>query len=144
MHLRQDDLSVKVDVRHHALSVDDELVLVAAEVFVLLEEFLCLYEIGMAGHDQDLTLEVFPLQDLGAVSHQLRANEALDHHLIHCLVGRQTHLAHSHRVLFGCLLEHNRGASVEHQAHLTIADELVSFIDQSLVSRSRSNNANGN
>ena len=71
-------------------------------------------------------------------------DETLDHHLIHRLIGRQTHLTHSHRVLFGCLLEHNRGASIEHQAHLTIADELVSFIDQSLVSRSRSNNASGN
>jgi hypothetical protein len=135
VRLRENDLAIEVHIRHHSLGVDDELVFIGAEILVLLQEFLGLDEVGMARHNHDLTLEVFPFQNFGAMGNQLRPDEALDHHLENRLVRGKTHLAHADGILLRLFLKHDRGTRIQYQTDLAVAYQLVSFFNQGLVGR---------
>ena len=64
MRLRHDNLTVKINRRHHALTEDDKLILVSAKVLIVLEEFLRLDEVHVARHDQDFAFEMLALKFL--------------------------------------------------------------------------------
>lgn len=127
--LTEYDLAIKVHLWDHSLAVDGEEILLGAKVVVFFQIVLCVQEILVAGHYQNLAFLDLLAGFFGLVSVHLSSDVLLNDDLVGRFLGWEAGVCHSTCLWLLRTIIHDSITAIDDKANLAFFNQFVSALD---------------